>query len=135
MDHPIDTASRGTLFVDGRPVAAIEVATTRRARARGLLGAENPSGALVLRPCRSVHTFGMRFAIDVAICDRTGQVVAVHQLPPGRITRPYRGGTTVVEATAGAFERWGLQLGSRLQISAATPSPPRRSPPWTPRGT
>ena len=56
-------------------LAAAEVAVTRRERARGLLGREDLEGVIVLRPCRQVHTFGMRFPIDVAFCDRYGFVL------------------------------------------------------------
>ena len=59
-----------SLVRDGTVLASAEVATTRRARRRGLLGRDGVDGAFVLRPCRQVHTFGMRFPIDVAWCDR-----------------------------------------------------------------
>lgn len=123
-DHP-DVPAPGTLVVDGRPVAAAALAGTRRARSRGLLGASSFAGALLLTPCRSVHTFGMRFTIDVAICDRSGRVLAVHQLPPGRVTLPRRRGRTIVEAMAGSFDRWGLVIGSTVQVSGGRPRPER----------
>ena len=72
---------------------------------------------MLLRHTRSVHTVGMRFAIDVAFltkrprrrrhrrrCRRTGwRFLAA-------------GGRSVLEAEAGAFERWGLEAGDRLEI-------------------
>ncbi|MCZ7535255.1 MAG: DUF192 domain-containing protein [Acidimicrobiia bacterium] len=56
-------------------LAAAEVAVTRRSRRRGLAGRDALEGVLVLRPCRQVHTFGTRFPIDVAFCDRDGFVL------------------------------------------------------------
>ena len=56
-------------------LAAAEVAVTRRQRRRGLTGRGELDGVMVIRPCRQVHTFGMRFAIDVAFCDRYGFVL------------------------------------------------------------
>ena len=66
---------------------------------------------MVLPRTRSVHTFGMRFAIDVAVCDRDLTVLGVTTLRPYRMTLPRRGGRSVIEAEAGAFERWGLRVG------------------------
>jgi uncharacterized membrane protein (UPF0127 family) len=105
------------LVVDGRDVAPVEIATSGRARRRGLLGRSGLTGAFVLRPAASVHTFGMRFAIDVACCDRSGVVVAVRTLPPGRVTRPRPLARTVIEAEAGAFARWGLAVGSTVRVA------------------
>ena len=56
-------------------LAAAEVAVTRGQRRRGLTGRDALDGVLVIRPCRQVHTFGMRFPIDVAFCDRYGFVL------------------------------------------------------------
>jgi uncharacterized membrane protein (UPF0127 family) len=77
--------------------------TTRRERARGLLGraALGPDHALLLRRCRSVHTFGMRFAIDVVLLDGTWRTLAVVRMPPGRLLRPRRRVRHVLEVAAG----------------------------------
>lgn len=101
-------------MVDGRAVAPVAVATTRRARGRGLLGRDELDGALWLAGTRSVHTVGMRFAIDVACCDARQVVVHVATLVPGRLLLPRRQVRSVLEAEAGAFARWGVVLGTRL---------------------
>lgn len=108
------------LLVDGRPVAPLEVAATRRARAIGLLGRDGLDGALLLRPAGSVHTIAMRFPIDVALCTRDLSVVTVLTLAPGRLTLPRRGVRAVVEAGAGSFECWDLRPGSTLAVDAAS---------------
>jgi len=108
------------LEVDGRVVALAELATDRRARARGLLGRSHIDGALVLLATRSVHTIAMTFTIDVALCDAALVVVAALTLPPGRVTRPRRGIRVVIEAEAGAFARWGLQRGSQIGLVEPT---------------
>jgi uncharacterized protein len=64
------------------------VARSRRARLLGLalLARAPPGCALLLPRCRSVHTAGMRFALDVAFLDATGGVVrAVRGVPPWRV--------------------------------------------------
>ena len=105
------------LLVDGRRVAPVEVPETRSGRARGLLGRDHVDGAVLLLRTRSVHTFGMRIPIDVARCTSSLVVVAVETLPPGRMTLPRLGTGAVLEAGAGAFERWGLTSGSQLAVS------------------
>ena len=93
-----------------------ELATTRRARRRGLLGRDGIDGALVLRPCRQVHTIGMRFAIDVAFCGRDGRVVRVITMKPTRVSRLVWRSRFVVEAAAGSFEQWGLRRGRTVVV-------------------
>ena len=77
------------LVVDGREVAALEVAATRRVRGRGLLGRDALDGALWLPGVRSVHTVGMRFAIDVAWLASDGTVRRVTSLAPWRCVTWY----------------------------------------------
>ncbi len=113
------------LLVDGRRVAPVEVATGRRARSLGLLGRRHFDGALLLAPTGSVHTFGMRFPIDVALCTDDLEVVAVRTLAPGRLTLPRWRVRAVIEAEAGALARWGLVTGSRLALSAWRAPPTR----------
>jgi uncharacterized membrane protein (UPF0127 family) len=104
------------LLRDGDVLAAAEVAAGPAARARGLLGRDDYDGAMVLHHTRSVHTVGMRFPLDVAFCDRDLVVLDVARVPPMRLTRPRRRGRTVIEARAGAFERWGLRAGDHLEL-------------------
>nr|WP_086013655.1 MULTISPECIES: DUF192 domain-containing protein [Streptomyces] len=94
----------------------LEVAASYRARTRGLLGRDGVTGALLLTPASSVHTFGMRFAIDVAYLDRRLTVLAVRTMRPGRLGLPRPRARHVLEAEAGAMERWGLRAGARVTI-------------------
>jgi uncharacterized protein len=102
------------LLRDGEVLASLEVAGSRRARSRGLLGRDGVDGALLLRPCRSVHTLGMRFAIDVAFCDDELRVLRVVTMPRHRLSRPVWRSRAVIEA--GAFARWGLRPGDQLEV-------------------
>ena len=85
-------------------------------RSHGLLGRDSVEGALLLRPAFVVHTFGMRFPIDVAFCDRQLRVRAVTTMGRNRVNRPRVGTSVIVEAQAGAFNHWRLTPGSRLGI-------------------
>lgn len=86
---------------------------------RGLLGRDDYSGALLLTPARSVHTFRMRFPIDVAYLDADLRVLAVETLRPHRFGKRVRGTRRIIEARAGSFEKWGLRPGSELRIPGA----------------
>jgi uncharacterized protein len=103
------------LLVDGRFAAPLEVAATHRARSRGLLGRDGIDGALLLPGARQVHTFRMRFPIDVAHVARDGTVLAVTTMPPGRLGAWRPRSRAVIEAAAGAFAGWGLTPGVRLE--------------------
>jgi len=86
--------------VDGWLVAFPE---TRAERRRGLLGRDRIGAreAVVFAGCRSVHTIGMRAAIDVVVLDRRWHVVRVVATPPGRIVLPRPGARHIVEVAAG----------------------------------
>ncbi len=104
------------LVRDGEVLAAAQTARSRRERARGLLGRDGFTGALVFRRCRQVHTFGMRFAIDVAFCRADGVVLRISNLRPWRLSRLVWRAAFVIEAEAGAFERWGLRVGDQVEV-------------------
>jgi uncharacterized membrane protein (UPF0127 family) len=106
------------LVRDGEVLAAAEIADGAPARRRGLLHRDSFEGAFVLRPCRHVHTIGMRFALDVAFCDTEGIVLRTCTLVPWRLSAVVRRAAFVIEAEAGAFDRWRLQRGDRLELRA-----------------
>lgn len=101
---------------DGEVVAPLEVADTVAARSRGLLGRDGIDGALLLRPATSVHTLGMRFAIDVAFCDAGLTVIATTTMARWRLGAPRPRSRAIIEAEAGAFARWNLRPGDTLEV-------------------
>ncbi len=98
----------------------VEVAASYRARTRGLLGRDGIEGAMLLTPASSVHTFRMRFAIDVAHLDRRLTVIALTTMAPGRLGLPRLRARHVLEAEAGAMAAWGLRVGSPLRVRLTT---------------
>lgn len=104
------------LVRDGKVLATLEVATSVRDRTRGLLGRDGIDGAILLRPAKSVHTFRMRFPIDVAFCDRDLRVVKVTTLARNRATLPVVKAHAVIESEAGTMARWGVRVGDQLDI-------------------
>jgi uncharacterized membrane protein (UPF0127 family) len=104
-----------------RPDAIVLHARSFRPRLLGLAFMrphELPSGhALLLSPCSSIHTFGMRFPIDLAFADDEGEVLRViRDVPSRRITR-CPGASVALEAHAGELSRFlegGRGAGARL---------------------
>jgi uncharacterized membrane protein (UPF0127 family) len=92
------------------------VADSAVARMRGLLGRSGlESGeGLLLRPASSVHTFFMRFPIDVVFLGRDGEVLKVAERVPAWRTAAARGAKAVVELPAGEAARRALRVGDRL---------------------
>lgn len=119
----------GTLLCEGRAVAPVRVAVSRRARYRGLLGEDSIDGALLLVRTNGVHSIGMQIAIDVAYLSKELRVVDVVRLKPNRWSRNRLTARHTLEAARGALEGWGIVRGSRLAVtygdSAARTTPPR----------
>jgi uncharacterized membrane protein (UPF0127 family) len=105
---------------DGRVVATeLERAFDRASRKRGLLGRDglDPSAALLIAPCPAVHTFFMRFPIDVVFADREGRVLKVYpHLKRSRIAVAL-GAFVAIEMAAGAIESAGITAGDRLVLA------------------
>lgn len=97
-------------------LASLEVPTTRRERARGLLGRERFEGAILLRRARSVHTLGMKFDLDIALLDGNNVVIKTLRLHKNRVSAPIFRARSVLEAEAGAFGLWDLKIGDELEI-------------------
>ncbi len=104
------------LLKNGSVICSLEMADTFVARSVGLLGKRSYNGAMLLPHTRAVHTLGMRIAIDVAFLNRDMMVVDITTMQPWRVGIPRRKGRYVLEAEAGAFERWQLGRGDLLEI-------------------
>lgn len=108
------------LLRGGDVLASGEVAESLVDRARGLLGHKHYDGALLLMGTRSVHTAGLRFPVDVAFLDKELRVLATTKVRTWSIALPRRGAAHVLEAQAGAFERWRLKPGDQVEIRETT---------------
>lgn len=109
----------------------VELADTRESRRRGLLGRDSldSRAALILRPCFSVHTAFMRFAIDVVFVDREGTVVkVVRNLDAWRMAGAW-GAHAAIEFAAGTIVEGAVDVGDRLYL-AAEPAPAGTAVSW-----
>ena len=74
--------------------------------------------ALILPGCQSIHTVGMKFAIDVIFVTRQWRVVAIQAaLPPGRFLAPVWNAWSVIEMASGTLERVELRIGDQLRVT------------------
>ncbi len=95
------------------------VADTPRSRRRGLLGTHRleDGHALLIFPCRQVHTIGMRYPIDVVFVDELLRVLRVAEgMKPWRLGAPVLDAVAVIELPAGKAEATGTAPGDRLEI-------------------
>jgi uncharacterized protein len=96
------------------------MATNPALRLRGLLGKKQlPAGeGILLRPCASVHTMFMRFAIDVIFCDGDLKVLSVAAEVPKWRMRGQRGAKVAIELAAGEVARRGIASGAQLRVAS-----------------
>jgi uncharacterized protein len=95
------------------------IAETFFARIRGLLGKKEfmAGQALVIKPCNSIHTFFMRFPIDVLFSDKNNRIIAATPaLAAFRISRVYFNAAYVVELPAGVLKTTSTSVGDLLEI-------------------
>src|SRR5712691_5748267 len=96
----------------------VNLALTRAERRKGLLGRDrlDPSAALVISPCWSIHTMFMRFPIDVVFVDRDGRAVQiVTELAPWRIAVAPRA-HAAIELPAGSLRARDVRVGDELYL-------------------
>jgi len=114
--HVLENERTSTVVAD-HLVTAFDSASRRR----GLLGRDGlpPGNALIIAPSNAVHTFFMRFPIDVAFVRRDGRIVKIRAaLPQWRMTASLRG-FAVIELPAGTLARSKTVCGDRLICRAA----------------
>src|SRR5438445_5255836 len=95
----------------------VGVAATRAERAVGLLSRSGlePGEALWIVPSHGVHTWGMRFSIDVLALDEAGVVIdCVSNLRPWRVRLPRRGTAGGLELPAGTLAASGTGIGDQV---------------------
>lgn len=100
----------------------IRVASSFIDRAVGLLATDRlpPGGGLWIASCRSVHTFFMRYPIDVLFLGAHGVVIDGQTLRPWRISRWHLRSRGVLELAAGTIHRTRTRPGDRIEMKGAS---------------
>jgi uncharacterized membrane protein (UPF0127 family) len=107
----VEAAGSGVVLAE-----RVSVASTGVARMRGLLGRGRlePGGGLLLEPASQVHTFGMKFPIDIVFCDDFGVVLhLIRSMRPRRVSKWVRRARRVLELPAGSLPA-EVVVGSKL---------------------
>lgn len=113
MKIVVRNQTRNTTLAD-----AAEVADTSEKRRTGLLKHDrlDPGQGLWIVPCESVHSFFMKFAIDLVYLDRNKKVRKVrHRMVPWRVSACLSA-HSILELPAGAAATSGTQAGDQLEI-------------------
>jgi uncharacterized membrane protein (UPF0127 family) len=99
-------------------LSKVDVADTFFTRLRGLLGRKlNSSQGLVLKPCKSVHTIGMGYPIDICFINQENRVCYLrNNMQPNRLTPLIKNAVFVIEAAAGTFQQAGLAMGDEIRL-------------------
>lgn len=103
----------------------MEVADTAAKRKKGLLGRESllPGEGLWIIPCESVHTFWMRFPIDLIYLDRKKRIRKLKSsVPAWRLSACLRA-HSVIELPAGTIDATQTRAGDVLEFSPASIAP------------
>ena len=123
IDHREPSLQAVNVSKGGRIVASrVERTKTSAQRRRGLLGRSglDPEEGIYLAPCEWIHTFFMRFPIDVAFLGRDGRVLALHHsLKPNRLSKIVLRAQGVLELSAGRLRATGTDVGDVIQFREA----------------
>ena len=102
---------------ESKPFMVCQYAKTTMQRMKGLLGTTSLSQTegLLIEPCNSVHTFGMKYVLDIVYLDRNQKVIkCVSKMAPARMSMAFNA-TSVVEMAAGMIEANNIKPGDRLE--------------------
>jgi hypothetical protein len=103
--------------------ARMELADRGETRRKGLLGRQGlaPEEGLWIIPCEAVHTFGMKFSIDLVYLDRKNRIRKLRsEVPPWRLSACLTA-HSVMEFAAGTIRHTRTEPGDTLEF---TPCPP-----------
>jgi len=97
------------------------IANTPFKRMKGLLGKKElkKGQALILDPCNSIHTFFMRFSIDIVFLDKNNKVIKIiPYLKPFRLTSIYFNAASAVELPPNTIQSLPIQKGDVLSLES-----------------
>ncbi len=119
--HAINDAKMTVTNLTTGSVVATKVGLARKLteRMKGLLGRSrlDPGEGLIIKPCSAIHTFGMRFPIDVVFFDGEGRVIsAIRGMKPCRMSMWRPGAKGVLELPVGALEASPARAGDMLEF-------------------
>lgn len=100
-------------------ISKCHIATSLRERLVGLLlhDALKDDEALLLERCNQVHTFFMKFSIDIVVLNSRNEIVAYRTMKPWRVSPIYFQGSKILEIQEGRVAALGLKVGQKLEFT------------------
>ena len=101
-------------------VRRLRIADTFLKRFSGLMFTKTlpADGGLHLRPCKGIHTFFMRYNIDVLHLDEEHQVIFLEEdVQPGQIGKTYPHTREIIELPSGRIRETETIVGHKLQFA------------------
>ena len=95
----------------------VMVANTYLKRLRGLMFTKElpDQSALYIIPCNEIHTFNMKYSIDVLYLDRNNNILAIdEEITPGKIGKRVKNAVSVVELPSGKVKRVSVKIGQAV---------------------
>jgi len=116
----VTNLTRGTILAD-----RLELADTGPKRNKGLLGRTGlaDGGGLWIVPCESVHTFFMKFAIDLVYLDRNHKVRKVRESVPAWRLSACLSAHSILELPSGTIRATQTQAGDSLNFAPSARTP------------
>ncbi|MFD3157170.1 DUF192 domain-containing protein [Haloimpatiens sp. FM7330] len=104
------------LIHENMVVSNVLVADTFTKRFMGYMFRKKPHyKVIIIKPCNSIHTFFMKFSIDVLFINENMEVIKkIEDLPPGKIIMPVKKSKMVLESKVGLFKN--IEVGSKIII-------------------
>lgn len=105
-----------TLICESEKIAEVFIADSFLKRFLGFMFRKNPHyEAILIRPCNSIHTFFMKFSIDVLFINENMEVVnKLDALKPGKLIMPQKKSIMVIEGKVGMFKH--IKVGDKLEV-------------------
>ena len=97
----------------------VRIAQDFKSRSVGLLNRQSmgEDEGLLIKPCNSIHTFFMKFPIDVLFLSESSAVVkAVHNIGPFRLSASHIKGYMTLELAAGVIQKFDIKTGDIIEI-------------------
>jgi uncharacterized protein len=118
LNHPGQRHALDNTRTNGRLASRVELAVDSESRRRGLLGRDSfaAGSALIIAPCNSIHTFFMRFDIDVVFVARDGRVLKTGAAIPRRRIAFSLGAFAVVELPPDTLAQVETKAGDILAL-------------------
>lgn len=100
-------------------VQNLVVADSFLKRLKGLMFKSNfnKGEALIIKPCSSVHTFNMKFSIDVVFISKENTVLhIIENLKPNRVSKVIRKSYSVLELPVGTIKEANIEIGNKILV-------------------